>query len=125
MAKAPKKQRAPRTRGAGHLTEAGFWGFIRSGLRSKFMRWWPRYEVLRQARRKSQSTNLRLKWEFLCSHCKGWFAQKEVEVNHKIACGSLRSYADLPGFVERLFVEKEGLEVVCKPCHLTHTQETP
>lgn len=122
--KGTRAPRVPRTKGDGHLTEAGYWGFIRSGLRAKFVRWWPRFAVLRDARRKSQSANKRLSWEFQCSHCQGWYAQKQVEVNHKIPCGTLKSYNDLPRFVERLFCEKDGLEVVCKPCHLEFTKES-
>lgn len=81
--------------------------------------------MLAEARRPSKSQkNPRLKWEFQCNHCRGWHAQKNVEVNHKVPCGRLSSYEDLPGFVERLFCEKDGLEVVCKPCHQQFTKES-
>lgn len=87
------------------------------------MRWWPRYEVLADAKRASKSKNPRLKWEYQCVKCSGWFPQKLVEVNHKTPCGTLKSFADLPTFVERLFCEKDGLEVTCKPCHLKETNK--
>jgi len=113
-----------KTRGGGKYTESGFFSFIRSGLRSKYMRWPPRYEVLRAARRPSKDkSNPRLKWQFKCAICKKWKAQKEVEVDHKIPCGSLRSFEDLPGFCSRLFCEADGLRVLCKTCHLKITQE--
>lgn len=113
----------PKTRGGGRYTEAAFWAFVRSGLRQKWSRWGPRYDALAAARRPSKSSNLRLKWEFQCSQCKRWFAQKGVEVDHIVPCGSLRCWADLAGFAERLFVEVTGLRVVCKPCHHTITQQ--
>lgn len=124
MAKANKtKQRVPRTRGGQRYTEAGFWGYIRSGLRAKFFRWGPRFDALAAAKRKARNPAGRIKWEYECAACKGLFPQKHVEVDHIVPCGSLRSYSDLPGFVERMFCEEDGLQVVCKPCHKTITAE--
>lgn len=120
-----KRQLVPRTRGGGAYTEAAFWAFIRSGLRAKHSRWAPRYAALAAARRPSKSkTNARLKWEFKCAICNKWHAQKEVEVDHIIPCGSLKCYEDLPGFVERMFVEVEGYRICCKVCHLKITKES-
>jgi len=49
--------------------------------------------------------------------------RQSVEVNHIVPVGSLKSYADLPGFCERLFVEDVSLlEVVCKECHAEITK---
>ena len=120
----PKRQLVPRTRGGGRYTDASFWAFIRSGLRAKHSRWAPRYAVLASAKRPYKGKNARQKFEYKCAVCKKYFLQREVEVDHLIPCGSLRSYEDLPGFVERMFVEEEGYRVVCKPCHLTITKES-
>lgn len=49
--------------------------------------------------------------------CKEWFPNKETEVDHIVPAGSLRSFEDLPGFVERLFCSKDGLRLLCKTCH--------
>lgn len=118
------KQRVARTRGGGKYTESSFFGFIRSGLRAKYSRWGPRYAALAAARRPSKDkTNARLKWQFQCSKCKKWKKQAEVEVDHIVPAGSLRCFEDLPGFVERLFCEQEGLRILCKPCHLKITKE--
>lgn len=43
--------------------------------------------------------------------------QKETQLDHIIPVGPLQRYEDLPGFAARLFCEKEGLRVLCKPCH--------
>lgn len=122
-AKVAKISRVPKTRNANTMSESAFWGMIRSALRNKSRFWKPRLQVLEEARRPNQSSNKRLKWEFLCAHCKSWFPQTQVEVNHKVEAGSLKSAADLAGFVERLFCEKAGLEVVCRACHLSHHQQ--
>lgn len=122
--KATKKEKVPKTRGGNTLTEGAFWSFIRSGLRQKSRRWAPIYQCLADARRKSEDTsNPRLKWQYKCAICGEWRPQKEVAVDHIIPCGSLRSYADLPGFVERLFCEKEHLRVLCDACHLVVTNK--
>lgn len=104
-------------------TTAKFWSYIRSGLRSKWMRWPPRYKVLELARRKSLSANKRLKYEFQCALCEKWHPRDNVEVDHIEACGKLQCYEDLPGFVERLFVGVEKLRVLCIPCHREITQK--
>lgn len=103
-------------------TQAKFWSFIRSGLRVKWTRWPPRYEALNDSRK--SVIGKRHKFEYQCSSCKKWFKQKEVEVDHIVPAGTLRCYSDLPRFVERLFVSKDKLRVVCKPCHKTITKET-
>lgn len=51
---------------------------------------------------------------------------KHIQVHHLVECGTLKSYSDLPGFVERLFCEAKDLQVICKPCHknITHDPQT-
>ena len=118
MSRKPKTNRVPKTRAGAEWTEAAFWGFIRSGLRQLSRRWPPlARHALNEARRKSQSENKRLKWEFLCDHCGDWLPRKRVQVDHIEPCGSLKSFADLSTFSERLFCEASGLRVLCVECH--------
>lgn len=121
MAKA-KRQRVPKTRASGTMTESEFWSFIRSALRQKSTRWKPIYTCKNNARRKSQSDNLRLKWEYQCDTCKGWFPEKFIEVDHIVPAGSLKGSNDLAPFVERLFCEEDGLRVLCEKCHAEVTK---
>jgi hypothetical protein len=114
---AVKKPRVPRTRNAGTMTEAAFWSMIRSALRQK-SRWWkPIAECKKLARRISKSKNKRQKWEYQCKKCKKWYKSDQVNVDHIEQAGSLRSYEDLPRFVETLFCEQDNLQVLCKSCH--------
>jgi len=78
-----------------------FWSFIRSGLRSKWSRYPVKFQVLNASKRKAL-LNPRAKWEYQ---------------------GTLRSYEDLPQFVERLFCGAEHLRTVCKQCHKIITKE--
>ena len=63
----------------------------------------------------------RQKWAYECAMCNKKFAQKQVEVDHIEPVGSLNNYRQLSGFVRRLFVSKDKLRVVCKPCHVRIT----
>lgn len=102
---------------------AKFFGFLRSALRTASAKWPPRYEVKRAAKRKYEGPDKRLKWEYQCARCGLWHKDKDVEVDHIVPVGTLRSFEDLPGFVERLFCPIDGLRVLCKPCHLEITAE--
>lgn len=112
-----KRQLKPRTRNHNTFTEAQFWSFIRSALRMK-SRWWkPITEIKKQSRRLCKNCTGRQKYEYKCNECKKWFKDKEVEVDHLVEAGSLTCADDLAGFVERLFCEIDGLQVLCKKCH--------
>lgn len=109
-------------RNAGTMTESAFWGFIRAGLRQK-SRWWKPVSLCKQnARRNYKGPNKRQKYEYQCNHCKKWFADKNINVDHITPAGTLTCANDLPGFVERLFCEVEGLQVLCSGCHNIKTQ---
>ena len=114
----PKTNRVPRTRAGGEWTEAAYWAFIRSGLRKLSQRWPPTTRLIWTLNRRAyHGPNKRQRWEFLCHGCHEWFMRKEMHADHIIECGSLRSFADLPGFCERLFCEPAGLRILCEACH--------
>lgn len=122
MAKEKKvKIPIPKPRNNGTMTESAFWSFIRSSIRKASMYWKPLQECKLQARRPSKSSNKRQKWEYNCNHCNKWFKDGDVQVDHIVDAGSLKSAEDLKGFVERCFVEAGGYQVLCKPCHQIKT----
>ncbi len=107
---------------SGTMTSSSFFSMIRSKLRSA-SRWWkPVAECKLKARRKSQSSNKKLKWEYQCSQCTNWFKEAEISVDHTVECGSLNSFEDIPDFCRRLFVEVDSLSVMCDSCHNKKTQ---
>lgn len=119
----PKTNRVDRPRAGGEWTEAAFWGFLRSGFRQMSRRWPPVVrQALHAARRPYDGPNTRQKWEYGCACCGDWFMGKEVAVDHVEALGPLKSWADVVGFLQRLFVEVDGLRVVCHVCHDRRTQ---
>jgi 5-methylcytosine-specific restriction endonuclease McrA len=120
-----KTDRVPKTRAGGEWTEAAFWGFIRSNIRRTSRNWPPLARLaLQEARRPYQGENKRQKWEFQCADCTNWFKRTEVEVDHKVPCGQLKSFADLATFYERTFCETDGLRVLCEGCHLIRTNKS-
>ena len=105
------------------MTSSQFWGMIRSALR-KQSRWWkPILAVKLDARRKYNGKNKRQKFEYQCANCLNWFPDKKIAVDHIIPAGTLTRKEDLPGFVERLFCEKNGLQVLCDGCHDSKTKK--
>ena len=118
----PRKPSVPKPRNAGTMTESAFWSFIRSALRQK-SRWWkPILQCKLAARRAYKGPNKRQKFEYQCATCEKWFQEKKINVDHMVPAGSLNCAADLPGFVERLFCEKEHLQVLCESCHDVKTK---
>jgi 5-methylcytosine-specific restriction endonuclease McrA len=112
-----------KTKAGGTWTSARYFSFIRSALRRAFVKYPVRYQALEKARRLSELSDKRTKWEYQCNHCKKWFKQKDIQVDHIKECGSLKTYRDLPRFVKTLFCEAGNLQVLCKPCHKGKTYE--
>jgi 5-methylcytosine-specific restriction endonuclease McrA len=118
-----KRKLVEKSRCAGTMSEAMYWSFIRSALRQK-SRWWKPISVCKEkARRAYKGINKRQKYEYQCKSCKGYFPDKEINVDHIVPAGALNCGQDLPGFVERLFCEVEHLQVLCTECHNVKTQQ--
>ena len=111
-----------KTRNAGTMSESAFWAFIRSALRQK-SRWWkPITQCKQNAKRPYKGSNKRQKFEYQCNKCKKWFPDKQINIDHILPAGELNKADDLPGFVERLFVEEAGLQCLCQNCHNEKTK---
>lgn len=119
------KKLLPRTRCSGEWTEGRMWSFIRSNVRLMSRKWKPIHDAKIRARRPYVGPNKRLKWEYQCSECGGWFPDKETQVDHVVPAGSIRSFSDIGPFVERLLCEADGLVVLCKGCHGVKTNSQP
>ncbi len=79
---------------------------------------------MKNARRPYQGDDKRRKWEYECAGCGHWFKSTEVQVDHIEPCGSLKSFSEMATFAERLFIEVDGLQVLCKDgCHGKKTSE--
>jgi 5-methylcytosine-specific restriction endonuclease McrA len=94
--------------------------FVRRYLRKASSRWKPIYETRLRRHRLYTGPRKRQKYEYQCEDCQQHFPAGKVEVHHIVPVGSLRTVADLPGFVTRLFCGDEGLKLLCKGCHRKH-----
>lgn len=112
-----KKSKVEKPFNSGTMSNAAFFGWLRSRLRKLSQMWKPIQEVKKAARIPYVGENKRRKFSYICGHCEKAVSDKECAVHHKTPAGSLKSFQDLPGFCERLFVEKELLILLCDDCH--------
>jgi len=113
-------RRVEKTRNKGTMSEAAYWGSVRSALRRHFRYWKPATHCKQEAKRPYKGPNKRQKFEYQCNHCEEWFMDKEVQIDHITPVGSLKCGDDLKEFLERLTPE-DGFQVLCKPCHQIKT----
>ncbi len=123
VAKKPKVHRVERTRNGGTETESMHMGKIRSALRN-LSRWWKPFAIALKQASQTSYVGRSKRVVYLCASCNHFFVRKNVEVNHIVPAGSLKSYDDLPNFCRRLFIEDVSqLEVLCKECHKEVTKD--
>jgi 5-methylcytosine-specific restriction endonuclease McrA len=125
----PLKPRVPRTRNANTWTEAEYFAHISIALRDTFRYWKPMYNALNRVRRpytgKPKSIGkTQVKWEYKCAFCGNYFIRTEVQIDHIVPCGSLRSYEDIVPFLQRLTAEDEkSYQILCKKDHKVKTDK--
>lgn len=113
----------PKTRCSGQWTEARFHSFIKSNLRSASRKWAPIQEVAKEARRG--------RGMYECAYCKEVKPKTEILDGKRVNNCHVDHISPIidpeVGFttwdecIERMFVEKEGLQVLC---HLCHTEKS-
>ena len=121
-------------------TTARFWGNIRGALRRGATFYPPKLECMKAAEVKvplldkegnqayysataKKAGQPRTRTDFKCAHCSKVCKRANVEVDHIVGAGVLKDWDDLVPFVQRLYCSVDGLQVLCKPCHLIKTKE--
>lgn len=100
-------------------TEAAWWSYIRGCLRKAWVRHPVKLEFIRNNRIRTinERTGNEV-WGGKCNRCNKKYVSKELQVDHIVPAGSLKSNKDIQGFVERLlFVGEDDLQFLCKQCH--------
>jgi hypothetical protein len=113
-----------KTRNSGQWTEARFNSFVKSALRKA--RWPVKYEIMNQAKvgKKINKSSGRIAMHFECACCKGHFPQKQVAADHiDPVVDPAKGFVDWNTFIDRLFIELEGFQVLCKDCHQLKTNK--
>jgi len=93
-----------------------FKGYIKSALR-KINKWWPAYSEAK--------ANARVKrGQYECAGCKEIFANKDIHVDHvSPVVDPTRGFTTWDEYIDRLFCSVDGLQILCKTCHKTKTNE--
>ncbi len=110
----------PKTRNAGRWTEARFTSFIKGNIRRFSMKWPPIQECLKNARVE--------RGLYLCAGCKEHVPAskkddngkriKNVHVDHiEPVIDPHVGWVSWDSVIERMFVEPEGLQLLCHDCH--------
>ena len=100
----------PKTHCNGTWTTARFASFIKSALRSSSNRWQPKYQCKKDARTARNT--------YTCASCKKSFGSKSVFVDHiEPVVDTKRGFVSWDTYIERMFVERDGYQLLCKSCH--------
>lgn len=119
------------------MTDAAFFGKIRSMLRKEWRHSQPYRDAIKRAKKPYIGAGRR-KFSIACEQCHIEYAigerikvesakagiMKDVlayQIDHKIDAGSLKSFSDLSGFADRLFCSHNELQVLCYHCHKEKT----
>ena len=99
---------------------------IKGAIRRAFSRSEYRRKALQAAKvDHSDPRRPRVKIWYQCAHCKGYFAQHELEVDHKDPVVPVTQSLELMSWddvVNRTWCEVEGLQVLCaEGCHRAKT----
>lgn len=110
-------------------TESSYLTYIRGGIRRSLWSKNPiKLEFEKERTVPMPNTNPRSMKRFptvaggCCELCGGLFRKDQMEVDHRTGEHSLRTLSDLESFIHGVvFVRKEDLAYLCKPCHSVKT----
>lgn len=113
-------------RNSGKWTEAKFNSFVKSTLRSGSRKWPPKYEVINEAFvgvKQNEQTGRQAK-HFQCAICAGTFPASKIQVDHiEPIIDPTIGFVSWDETINRMFCEKENLQVLCLECHAIKTKE--
>ena len=121
-----KNPKVARTRAAGTMTEAQYWGKVRNTLRKAFAYWKPAQLAMKAAEcgTRVNPKSGKDRKIYRCAMCGEADYPEEMQIDHIEPCGSLRSAEDMVQFLERLTCEDtDKFQVVHKTCHQEKTNE--
>ena len=110
----------------GSWTEGRWNTFITSALRAGARRWPPKYLTLNSAKteKKVNTKTGRVAQHYLCNSCGGEFPAKDVQVDHiEPVVDPNKGFVSWDVFIDRLFCEKENLQVLCTTCHKAKSKQ--
>lgn len=106
-------------------TEARYRTFVVSALRAALRRWPPKYKVLKAAavERKINALTGKMAMHYKCAACEEHFPATGVQVDHiKPVVDPKKGFVSWDVYIERIYCDAKGLQVLCKPCHASKTK---
>ena len=113
------KNKPPKTRSSGSMTEAAFVSFVKGHLRRASRFWKPISETIKNARVR--------KGVYLCNGCKQEVPASIVVDGKRVKgvlCDHIQPVVDpttgfsgWDSFVNNLFCEEDNLQLLCRSCH--------
>ena len=89
--------------------------FLISILRRATYRWPPRTEALKEGRKERNA--------YVCAMCKDTYKNNEIVLDHiKPVVDPKTGFTTWDDYIERMFPEKEGFQVLCSSCHDIKTE---
>lgn len=85
-------------------------------LKASLRRLWGRSKQRAWALKKAKVS----RGKYRCAKCDKIFARKNINVDHIIAMGRFK---DFNLYIERLFCESNGLQILCLACHRSKTKK--
>lgn len=113
-------------RNNGKWTEAKFHSFVKSGLRGLSRKWPPKYETINSAYvgQLINPSSGRMAKHYTCAMCAGKFVAAKIQVDHiNPIIDPEVGFTSWDDVVNKMFCEKENLQVLCKDCHKKKTAE--
>jgi hypothetical protein len=128
----PKRSKKPKPKpraglerefNGGTWTKARMTSFIKSALRGA--RWPQKYEAVKTAYVRdgiNPRTGRKCKLH-RCAHCEGLFPQNGVQADHIIPVVGPEGFQSWDVYIERLYCEASGFQILCKNCHQVVTKK--
>ena len=84
-------------------------------LRRATYRWSPRSDAMKEARKERNS--------YLCAMCGEMFKNGDIVLDHVLpVVDPKHGFTNWDDYVDRMFPEKEGFQVLCSTCHDVKTE---
>lgn len=113
-------------RNNGEWTEGRYRSFITSTLRGGMRRWPPKWVALKEAYvgKKINKKTGKQAMHYKCASCKKDYVAKDVQVDHvNPVVDPTTGFVSWDVYIDRLFCERENLQVLCSTCHKKKTAE--
>lgn len=119
------KQKPEKKRNGGQWTRSRFESFIKSALRAATRRWPQKHQALKDAcvgKKLNRATGKEI-FHYKCAGCGKLFKGADVAVDHiEPVVNPKTGFVSWDVYIERMFCEADGFQVLCHTCHGIKTQ---